>query len=54
MYAHQITSTVADAHRQDLIAEARAYRLGRASRSAAQPRRETTTFAFRLRVAFAR
>jgi len=59
MYAQQITSSLADTHRQDLIAEARAYRLGRASReAAADPQRGTPTFTFRFRragrVAFAR
>jgi hypothetical protein len=52
MYAHQI----ADTHRQNLIAEASAYRLGRASReAAAEPRRSAPAFASRFRrVAFAR
>jgi hypothetical protein len=50
MYAHQITASLADARRQDLIAEARAHRLGRASREAADPRHGTATFAFRFRV----
>lgn len=59
MYAHQITSTLADSRRQELISEARAYRLGRASRKAAAPSQQgNATFSFRIRragrVAFAR
>jgi len=59
MNAYQITTSLADTHRQDLIAEARPHRLGRASREAAEPRRAAGTVAFARfrragRVAFAR
>lgn len=57
MYAHQITANLSDTRRQDLIAEAHAHRLGRASReAAAEPRPATFAFRFRRagRVALAR
>jgi hypothetical protein len=49
MYAHQITSRVADAHRQDLIAQARVRKITRASRAAAAEQRHHGAVAIAFR-----
>jgi hypothetical protein len=55
MYAYELTKHVAEAHRQELMAEARADRLAKVIRTARQPRSGVrVSFRRAVRVAFAR